>query len=238
MEKKDFGNPFGPSQEKSLISFINKLPTRKDLREDPHYKEREEFWEMVVKKQMETLNKGKMNEEKFCKNISSLITFKEFGGDNDSITGLPNQRSFNKNLEKEIARSKREKSDLSLLVIDIDDMKSFNNDGHSIGNLAIENTGRTLFNAVREGDFVARWAGDEFTVILPHTEEKTALMVAQRILEKIKKVDIFAPSGKKLSVSIGIKQWKGEDGKNFFKEADKALMNKAKKSPEKIAILR
>jgi len=241
MEKENSGNPYDSYQEKKLISFIDGLPRRKDLRqENNEYAQREKYWEGWVGHLRESLEMGKMKKDNFDKVIGNLIAFKEFSATYDALTGLPNKRNFNKNLKIEIAKAKREKSNLSLLVIDVDNMKGFNDEdkSHFIGDRAIKNTAKTLVNATRENDFVARWAGDEFAVILPHTEEKMAFMISQRILEKIKEVPIFSPSGRRLAISIGIKQWQGEDNKDFFNKADKALLNEAKLSPEKIAISR
>jgi diguanylate cyclase (GGDEF)-like protein len=239
MEKIDSDNLNNSYQERKLMSFVDGLPKRKDLREANHkYKEREEYWSGLVKELREKVNKRKLTEENFDKTIGNLIAFKEFSSAYDALTGLPNRRAFNKNLKREIAQARRLKTSLSLLVIDIDDMKSFNDDGgHSIGDMAIENTAETLISVTRDGDFVARWAGDEFAVILPQTEGIGAFSIAKRILGRIKKFPALTPSGKKLSVSIGIKQWQGENNDDFFKKTDN-LLYEAKESPNKIAIFR
>ncbi|MCX6726045.1 MAG: GGDEF domain-containing protein [Candidatus Shapirobacteria bacterium] len=237
-KKENSGDTYGSFQEKKIITFLSGLPKRKELREENTlYAKREEYWINVTKKLRESSERGKIKD--FDKIIGRLIAWKEYSGSYDALTGLSTKRIFNQNLKREISRAEREKSPLSLLVIDIDDMKSFNDEdkSHFTGDRAIKNTAKTLIGETREGDFVARWAGDEFTAILPNAEEKDALEVAQRILKKIKEVPSFVLSGKKLSVSIGVRQWQGENSKDFFEKTDKVLYE-AKKSPDKIAIAR
>ena len=173
----------------------------------------------------------------------------------DNLSGLYNSRSFHEEIEKEILRSSRYGHDLSILFIDINNFKVFNDTlGHKAGDEIIKFTGESLKNAIRKNvDSAYRYGGDEFTVILPNTPAKRSTIVANRILsnfhngfkEKLKTIitnethylnfDNFILKGstsKKIGLSIGIAGYQTDKhADELIKEADIA-MYKAKKEPE------
>ena len=89
----------------------------------------------------------------------------------DGLTGLYNHRHFQERLRQEVCRARRYVTPLSLLMLDLDDFKSFNDEfGHQIGDAALREVGQILLSATRRGiDLAARYGGEEFCVILPHT---------------------------------------------------------------------
>jgi diguanylate cyclase (GGDEF)-like protein len=125
----------------------------------------------------------------------------------DPLTNLYNQISFWDLLEYETSRSKRQQYRFSLLVIDLDNFKTINDTyGHEIGDSFLKDFSAILKNAVRAGDIPARYAGDQFTAILPVCDEGQAFIVSTRILEKLREFSLPLTNGGtvKGSVSIGV----------------------------------
>ncbi|MCA9408030.1 MAG: diguanylate cyclase, partial [Candidatus Omnitrophica bacterium] len=109
----------------------------------------------------------------------------------DPMTRLYNFRYFKESLVREIQRIKRYPKPLCLLMIDVDDFKSYNDEfGHPEGDILLKTIGDVLTAELREVDIVCRYAGDEFAVILPETKTDEAELVAQRILDKIDKLQL------------------------------------------------
>jgi len=100
----------------------------------------------------------------------------------DSITGLTNRRAFDRALEVESARAVHYAQPLSLIILDIDNFKLYNDThGHPAGDDRLVAISDLLRANVRDPDLAARYGGDEFAVILPHTDKVGALTLAQRI---------------------------------------------------------
>ena len=100
----------------------------------------------------------------------------------DSLTDLPNRRACEATLVREIARARRDKTPLSLVMIDVDHFKEINDQrGHDAGDRVLVEVAQTLRNSIRLSDEAARWAGDEFMIVLPATALDKALRVAERI---------------------------------------------------------
>lgn len=119
----------------------------------------------------------------------------------DSLTGLYNHRYFIQTLDYEIERSKRYDRKLSLLMIDIDQLKAYNDTfGHLDGDKLIKSIANVLKQNVRTTDVVCRYGGDEFAVILPETDLKQSRMTAENIRKKVTELSLKQPSG----ISIGI----------------------------------
>jgi len=105
----------------------------------------------------------------------------------DALTGINNRRFFDENLKRVIKSLSRPKGELSLMMIDIDYFKRFNDTyGHSEGDKCLRIIAKTLAKSVpREGDFVARYGGEEFAVVLPNTGEAGARKIAEKLLRNI-----------------------------------------------------
>ena len=146
----------------------------------------------------------------------------------DSLTGLANYRSFSQSLARELERSRRYNLPLSLITLDLDNMKVINDQhGHDAGNDAIRLVAEVLTGAVRKFELVARQGGDEFAVIVPNTSASDAGRLAERLREAI---GARAIVGQKLSASIGLASWEtnGREGRQleaaaFVKASDEAL---------------
>jgi diguanylate cyclase (GGDEF)-like protein len=113
----------------------------------------------------------------------------------DGLTGLPNRRTFDDVLAKEWSRSSRSGAPLSLLMIDIDHFKRFNdNFGHAGGDKCLETIANVIANSVRRiGDLPARYGGEEFALILPATDIHGALIVAENLRRSVEAREIRHP---------------------------------------------
>jgi diguanylate cyclase (GGDEF)-like protein len=115
----------------------------------------------------------------------------------DSLTGLFNRRHFKSRLEQEVLRAHRYGTPLSLLIVDVDHLKQINDGrGHAEGDAAIVEVARTIREQLRGTDIGARYGGDEFAVLLPHTTAAEGLLIAERLREQLRSV----------TVSIGISE--------------------------------
>ena len=105
----------------------------------------------------------------------------------DGLTGLYNHRYFHERLNQEFARAQRYGLPLSLLMIDIDDFKHFNDlYGHPVGDLVLADVGRILSEQLRRGvDLAARYGGEEFVVLLPNTRRDGAQVVGDRLARRV-----------------------------------------------------
>jgi diguanylate cyclase (GGDEF)-like protein/PAS domain S-box-containing protein len=100
----------------------------------------------------------------------------------DGLTGLLNQRAFGERLAEEFRRARRYGEPLSLILLDVDHFKTYNDSfGHLAGNAALKRLAEVLREHARETDLVARFGGEEFTLILPHTVGKEAVALAERL---------------------------------------------------------
>ncbi len=110
----------------------------------------------------------------------------------DGLTGIPNRRRFDEYLEQEWKRAVRDASFLSLIMIDIDYFKKFNdNYGHCAGDDCLRKVAKTLAESVnRPSDLVARYGGEEFAAVLPKTDKEGAVFVADTMLKKIESLGI------------------------------------------------
>ncbi|NOX88060.1 MAG: diguanylate cyclase [Calditrichaeota bacterium] len=126
----------------------------------------------------------------------------------DGMTGLHNFRYFSLRLNEEVIRHKRMKTALSLLILDVDNFKNYNDTlGHPAGDEVLRKIAQILKQTARENDIVARYGGEEFAIILPGTDRNGAKVVAERIRETIEKTyfihEEIQPQGK-VTISIGV----------------------------------
>ena len=142
----------------------------------------------------------------------------------DDLTQLYNSRHFYAQLEQEMERSKRYEQPLTLLMLDLDKFKDFNDTyGHIEGDFVLSRLGQVIKRCLRDSDSAYRYGGEEFTVMLPMTTSQDGFVIAKRIQDELRK-EIFAPvSGEKiaLTMSIGVSEYNpNDDVKTFVNRAD------------------
>jgi diguanylate cyclase (GGDEF)-like protein len=105
----------------------------------------------------------------------------------DGLTGIANRRHFDRALERELRRTRREQQPLSLIFLDLDEFKRFNDTyGHARGDEVLRSIARTLDETFRRGgDLVARYGGEEFAVVLPGVDARRASLYAERLRRRI-----------------------------------------------------
>ena len=151
----------------------------------------------------------------------------------DQLTGLPNRRSFDARLSLEWNKSQREGAPISILMIDIDKFKNYNDTyGHQQGDVALQYFSRAFESQLkRTTDLAARWGGEEFIALLPNTDVQGALEVAEHIRSCVEVMDIpnlHDQNLTRVTVSIGANTRTQDDDctvDHFISGADEALYN-------------
>ena len=148
----------------------------------------------------------------------------------DYLTNIPNRRSFEDRLKMEWKQAIREKTPISILVLDLDKFKDINDSyGHQQGDIILQTIAGMFPQSFRRpGDFAARWGGEEFVVLLPNTPLEGALDVAEKIRADIEKTSILTLNGFRIliTLSIGINSLIPTNETSidaFISNADKAL---------------
>jgi len=178
------------------------------------------FHEIVVKARVET-------QVRILKQMRIIEKFSFI----DTLTNIPNRRLFDQNLKKEWNRAKREKNSTSIIMIDIDHFKKYNDThGHPQGDIALKTVADIITSSLkRSTDIAARWGGEEFSVLLPNTTIDGAMFIAEDIRKNVETASVpcsATNSNHKITVSIGAAHIQ-PDNNNSIKEliilADTAL---------------
>lgn len=174
-------------------------------------------WIEIIKEEGDKLSK--IN-EKLLKEKSSLEDKANF----DFLTQIYNRQKFESLLEYELKQVLRYKDrSLSIMVLDIDDFKSINDThGHLVGDEILKEFAKIIAFSIRQNDILARWGGEEFIVMLPHTNIENSFFVAEKLRATIEN-HTFA-SNLKITCSIGVSEHHIHQSKDdFFAQADLAL---------------
>jgi two-component system cell cycle response regulator len=145
----------------------------------------------------------------------------------DGMTGLWNRRNFDLRLESELSRALRFSEPFAVLFVELDQMKVVNDrHGHQAGDTVLIELARRLTEAVREVDLVARWGGDEFTLLLPKTGLPGALRLAEKIRSEVALAPFRTEAGQlPITISVGVAAFPehGSSGKDLLAAADAAM---------------
>jgi two-component system, cell cycle response regulator len=151
----------------------------------------------------------------------------------DGLTGLTNHRAFQGRLDEHLAQAQRYGKKLSLILCDIDHFKSVNDvHGHPTGDLVLKGVARTLAKEARATDVVARYGGEEFAVVMPETDAEGALVIAERIRDRVGRLAFDSERGPlRVTLSLGIATFPDDAGRkaDLVERADGCLYH-AKRS--------
>jgi diguanylate cyclase (GGDEF)-like protein len=155
----------------------------------------------------------------------------------DALTGLPNRRSFDERLALEIRRAHRYQHNLTLVMLDLNDFKAVNDTyGHPTGDVVLQRAAANLRQNVRDTDFLARYGGDEFAVILPETDLSTAQVLIERLHTRLSEQPVPMPDGQmhRLQACLGLAAFPGQaqTAASLLEAADQALYQ-AKRAQKK-----
>ncbi|HEX8989211.1 MAG TPA: diguanylate cyclase [Rhodocyclaceae bacterium] len=159
----------------------------------------------------------------------------------DPLTRVPNRSHFLSLAAQEFARSRRYGHPLSLWMLDVDHFKNVNDAyGHHAGDLALQTLGATSRQILRDWDIMGRMGGEEFAVLLPETDATQALLVAERLRQKVASTEVPVEPGRAvhLTVSIGVATMHGNDGdvEHLIDRADQALLEAKRTGRDKVSV--
>lgn len=190
------------------------------------YREVEQKRYTNVKKDVFDMQNQMMSLEKESENLKNIIIEKNKEAMFDVLTEIPNRLAYEKKSAEEIARWKRFSNPLSLAIWDIDFFKKVNDTyGHKAGDKVLKTIAQLLNERIRETDFLARFGGEEFIMLLPGTEEKETLKLVNDLREKVAGCGFkYKGEAVDITVSCGISVFKeGDVLESVFERADKAL---------------
>lgn len=190
------------------------------------YIDAEKHREQAISSQMETLQERLALVEGESKAIKKRLQVERIRALTDVLTGVPNRDALNERLSMEWDRFQRYKHPISLGVLDIDHFKMINDKyGHLVGDRALQSVATNIKKSIRKTDFVARFGGEEFVIVMPDTKADSAVIAMNKLRETIAKMKYSFLNGEDhITVSIGIVGFRvGSKLETLFEYADKAL---------------
>ncbi len=159
----------------------------------------------------------------------------------DALTGLHNRGWLDDMFDREIRRSERDDLTLCLMMIDVDHFKKYNDEyGHLVGDHVLVSVGECIRKPLRPNDLVARFGGEEFSVLLPETSLDNALTIAERLRERVDMADHGELDGKKIpgaTVSIGVAEYRpGDSLETMIAAADVAMYHAKNEGRNRVCV--
>lgn len=158
----------------------------------------------------------------------------------DELTGIPRRSHINLELENKISELKRQKLEFALLFLDIDNFKIFNDTyGHSVGDLVLKNISKTLRSNIRPFDFVGRWGGEEFIIILNNVNKKSLKEAGERYRNLIERTEVDLDDGKRLNTTAsfgGTLANEDDSPQSLVKRADDLMYESKEKGKNMLTI--
>jgi diguanylate cyclase (GGDEF)-like protein len=155
----------------------------------------------------------------------------------DSLTGVKNRTAFDSNFRRDMEINRRNLTDLSIIVLDIDFFKRFNDRyGHAVGDLVLQQVAKTVEQTIRSSDALYRVGGEEFVVVLNATDLKGAKLLAERIRERVAALNIEGLKNTKVTLSLGVSLMREDDiPQSLFERADLALYQAKRGGRDQVA---
>lgn len=155
--------------------------------------------------------------------LSELNQWLKTTASTDPLTGLPNRLFLDQTLEAEVARARRHAFPMAVMILDIDHFKHINDRyGHQAGDRVLRELAQLLQQHKRRSDCIARWGGEEFVLVAPHTDLRLALVIGDRLRMRVEGHQ-FSVSDQ-LSISMGVTEYRSpESVESLMSRADKAL---------------
>ena len=165
-------------------------------------------------------------------NLHQMISRQAYS---DTLTGLPNRRALDERLEEEVLSARRNNYSFAVVMMDLDGFKDVNDTyGHSTGDDVLRLVFNQMARGVRNTDFLARYGGDELTLILTQSDISSSRIVTEKIIEGMKKLKFVLPDRKKLKLGISggiaIYPVHARNGADLLRAADAALYQAKKHS--------
>lgn len=178
-------------------------------------------FEMALSRALERRRLIQENKRLFEENKRLAVT--------DPLTGLSNRHRLQDVLNGELERASRYSRPLSIIMIDMDELKAINDTlGHPAGDEALKMVANAIEHCIRKVDLAARFGGDEFVIVLPEADVSVAASVAQRINQEVEKLKV---EDKQLAISLGVASWnKTYTTPEIFIDAADRAMYQAKRS--------
>lgn len=179
---------------------------------------------------LEKFKSGELNENQYLGILATISTFLEFKAKKDKLTSAYNRTSYDEVVDRLITNPE---SLFSLLIIDIDHFKKFNDTyGHKAGDEVLKKVSDKIQSAIRQGDFMARYGGEEFVILLPIDTEEELSLVAEKIRSEVEKMSEINFGGKlldKVTISVGAGIYDhSKPYEDFFNDIDNKALYDAK----------
>jgi diguanylate cyclase len=190
------------------------------------YQEDERAREQRLSEKLEMLQARLSEMEKEASQARRVIEEHKRRATHDGLTGLPNRDAYQHRLEEELARKARYGGSLTLVVADVDHFKRINdNYGHLAGDKVLQLLAKALRKSLRDVDFVGRYGGEEFVILMPETNAEEALAATEKLRTRVEASPFnFRKERVPITMSFGISEFHAlEDAETVFERADKAL---------------
>nr|WP_239031191.1 GGDEF domain-containing protein [Pseudoalteromonas sp. MMG024] len=177
--------------------------------------------------------------EKETEQYQERLAEQRFKSLQDSLTQLPNRAAFDERFALEYNTFKRDHHDLCIVVADIDHFKAINdNYGHSAGDKTLQVVARALKKAIRVTDFIARFGGEEFVLIMPHSKLEQISVPLEKLRRSVKAIPFkFKQKAVTITISFGATQLKeGDSMQEAFDRADEALYQAKNSGRDRIVL--
>lgn len=232
--KKVFGEMLGANKSAnkyggSLEKFAHELTNAKGLREMAKILKDMISETKSMANSTRTMQKKLDEASKESQSLRLKLQYTEEEASRDDLTGLNNRKAFDREMELLYKQYQRQGTGFSLLFLDIDFFKKFNDDyGHQVGDLVLASLGGILRRSLKGSDFPARYGGEEFVVILPETSLTDATIVAEQLriqisVKKLVHVETEKPLSR-ITASVGVSEINSLDTiRSIIERADKAL---------------